>query len=86
MSKKSSNFAAESKMKITMLTVATSQGVYLNIPRTDWNLLTELARKFGWQTQTSEQLLDNFIAGRPKVEDMSEEDIMDEVRAVRYAK
>ena len=86
MSKKSIIFAAESKMKTTMLTVATSQGVYLNIPRTDWNLLTELARKFGWQTQTSEQLLDNFIAGRPKVEDMSEEDIMDEVRAVRYAK
>lgn len=86
MSKKSIIFAPESKMKTTMLTVATSQGVYLNIPRTDWNLLTELARKFGWQTQTSEQLLDNFIAGRPKVEDMSEEDIMDEVRAVRYAK
>ena len=38
------------------------------------------------QTQTNEQLLDNFIAGRPKVEDLSEEDIMDEVRAVRYAK
>ena len=86
MSKKSIIFAPESKMKTTMLTVATSQGVYLNIPRTDWNLLTELARKFGWQTQTSEQLLDNFIAGRPKVEDMTEEDIMDEVRAVRYAK
>jgi len=69
-----------------MSSVATSQGVYLTIPRTDWNLFAELARKFGWQTQTNEQLLDNFIAGRPKVEDMTEEDIMDEVRAVRYAK
>ena len=86
MSKKSIIFAPESKMKTTMLTVATSQGVYLNIPRTDWNLLTELARKFGWQTQTSEQLLDYFIAGRLKVEDMSEDDIMNQVRAVRYAK
>ena len=69
-----------------MLSVATSQGVYLNIPRTDWNLFTELARKFGWQPQTNEQLLDNFISRRPTVEDMTEEDIMDEVRAVRYAK
>jgi len=69
-----------------MLSVATSQGVYLNIPRADWNLLAELARKFGWKTQTNEQLLDNFIANRPVVEDMSEEDIVDEVRAIRYAK
>ena len=76
----------KNKMYTTMLTVATSQGVYLNIPRTDWNLLTELARKFGWKTQTNEQLLDNFIVCRPNVEDMTEEDIMDEVRAVRYAK
>lgn len=69
-----------------MLSGATSQGVYLSVPIADWNLFTELARKFGWQTQTNEQLLDNFIAGRPKVEDLSEEDIMDEVRAIRYAK
>lgn len=58
----------------------------MSIPRTDWNLLAELARKFGWKTQTNEQMLDSFIASRPEVDDISEEDIMNEVRAVRYAK
>lgn len=71
---------------MTMVGVAPTQGVYLNIPRADWGLLSELARKFGWQAQTNEQLLDSFIASRPSVEDMTEDDIMDEVRAVRYAK
>ena len=68
-----------------MLTTATTQGVYLKIPRTDWNLLQELINRFGWQSETREQLLEKFIQSRPKVTDLSEEDIMNEVRAVRYA-
>ena len=34
---------------------------------------------------TAEQLLEKFIQSRPNVKDLSEEDIMNEVRAVRYA-
>ena len=70
---------------LRMLTTATTQGVYLKIPRTDWNLLQELINRFGWQSETREQLLEKFIQSRPKVTDLSEEDIMNEVRAVRYA-
>ncbi len=62
------------------------QGVYVNVPNVDWSLFRELVRKFGWQVETREQLLDRFISTRPDNPAISEEEIMDEVRAVRYAK
>lgn len=65
---------------------ATMQGVYVNVPTVDWSLFRELIRKFGWQAETREQLLDRFISSRPADPGISEEDIMDEVRAVRYSK
>ena len=66
-------------------TTTMTQGVYLNIPRADWSLLQELVNRFGWQSQTREQMLDEFMQTRPNVADLTEEDIMNEVRAVRYA-
>ena len=62
------------------------QGVYVNVPTMDWSLFRELIRKFGWQAETREQLLDRFVGSRPANPSISEEEIMDEVRAVRYAK
>ena len=61
-----------------------SQVVYLNVPMSDWSLLEELIRKFGWQSETREQLLDRFIASRPQQPPLTEQEIMDEVSAVRY--
>ena len=69
-----------------MTNSATMQGVYVNVPNVDWSLFRELVRKFGWQVETREQLLDRFISTRPDNTAISEEEIMDEVRAVRYAK
>lgn len=69
-----------------MTNSATMQGVYVNVPNVDWSLFRELVRKFGWQVETREQLLDRFISTRPDNSAISEEEIMDEVRAVRYAK
>ena len=66
-----------------MLATAT-QGIYLNIPQADYSLLSELVRKFGWQAQTREQMLDEFCASRPRVTNISEDDIMNEISAVRY--
>ena len=62
------------------------KGVFVNVPAVDWSLFRELARKFGWQTETREQLLDRFASSRPSDPGISEEEIMDEVRAVRYTK
>ena len=64
----------------------TMQGVYVNVPTVDWSLFRELARKFGWQVETREQLLNRFISSRPSNPTISEDEIMDEVRSVRYIK
>ena len=80
-------FAVDKDKNDTIMTVpATTQGVYVNVPAVDWSLFRELIRKFGWQAETREQLLDRFVSSRPVSPDISEEEIMDEVRAVRYAK
>jgi len=69
-----------------MLNAANTQGIYLNVPMTDWVLLKELIRKFGWQAETREQLLDRFVKSRPNSPALTEEEIMEEVNAVRYKK
>lgn len=69
-----------------MTNSSTMQGVYVNVPAVDWSLFRELIRKFGWQAETREELLDRFIGSRPAEPELSEEEIMEEVKAVRYAK
>ena len=79
------NFAG-GKTIIAMLNATNTQGIYLNVPMADWMLLKELIRKFGWQAETREQLLNRFVKSRPKKPPLSEEEIMDEVNVVRYKK
>lgn len=67
-----------------MVNTAEVQGVYLNVPFSDWALLKELIRKFGWKAETREQLLERFVKSRPSNPSISEEEIMEEVKAVRY--
>lgn len=69
-----------------MTNSATIQGVFVNVPTVDWSLFRELIRKFGWQAETREQMLDRFISTRPTNPDISEDEIMEEVRSVRYGK
>ncbi len=73
-------------MKASTMYNTSMQGVYLNIPRADYRLLQDLVRKFGWQSETREEMLADFVRTRPMVNDLTEEDIMNEVKAVRYAK
>ena len=70
----------------TLASNTATQGVYINVPKNDWPLFRELIRKFGWKAKTREQLLDRFVSSRPSDADISEEDIMDEVKAIRYSK
>lgn len=67
-----------------MLNPTNTQGIYLNVPMTDWVLLKELIRKFGWQAETREQLLERFVKSRSNKDLLSDEEIMEEVNAVRY--
>ena len=63
---------------------AASQGVFLNVPASDWSLFKELVRKFGWQSETREQLIERFCSSRPQQPTLSDEEIQAEVNAVRY--
>jgi hypothetical protein len=65
---------------------ASIRGVFLNVPVSDWTLLKELIRKFGWQSETREQLIDRFCNSRPQQPTLTDEEIMEEVKAVRYGK
>lgn len=69
-----------------MTNSAAYKGVFLNVPMSDWSLFSELIKKFGWQAETKEKMLDRFINSRPSTPVISEEDIMNEVRAARYTK
>lgn len=80
------NYLSNQRKYRAMMNSTTLQGVYVNVPKADWSLFRELVRKFGWQTETREQLLNRFVESRPELPTLSEDDIMDEVRAVRYGK
>ena len=69
-----------------MLNPVNTQGIYINVPMTDWALLKELIRRFGWQAETREQLLERFVKSRSDKELLTDEEIMEEVNAVRYGK
>lgn len=69
-----------------MINSAAYKGVFLNVPMSDWSLFSELIKKFGWQAETKEKMLDRFISSRPSTPVISEEDIMNEVRVARYTK
>ena len=73
------NLMGRSAMKPTEM-----QSVFLSVPKADWKLLKELIRKFGWQVETQEQLLERFAKSRPVIPPVSEDEIIEEVKAVRY--
>ena len=68
-----------------MISNPTIQGAYINIPLSDWKFFKELVQKMGWEVQTREELLDPFIESRPEKSPLTDEEIMNEVRAVRYS-
>ena len=68
-----------------MISNPTIQGAYINIPLSDWKFFKELVQKMGWEVQTREELLDSFIESRPEESSLTDEEIMNEVRSVRYS-
>ncbi|MDR3184557.1 MAG: hypothetical protein LBT49_04030 [Prevotellaceae bacterium] len=65
---------------------ATSQNIYLNVPQSEIGFIMTLAQKMGWEVETKEDSLRKYIASRPKNVDLSEEEIIEEIRATRYSK
>ncbi|MGM9783655.1 MAG: hypothetical protein ACI3ZI_01110 [Candidatus Cryptobacteroides sp.] len=60
--------------------------VILTIPNGEVSFLSTLAEKMGWGFQTSENLVEKFIASCPTDVNISDEEIQAEVNSVRYGK
>ena len=65
---------------------AMCEEVYVKMPQADRVFFQLFADKMGWLVENKTDLLHKYIAARPQNVDLTEEDIMEEVRAVRYAK
>ena len=63
-----------------------NQGIFLSIPKSDIKFFKELAKKMGWDIDIREDFLKDYIASRPKRVNLSEEDILAELNAIRYEK
>ena len=63
-----------------------NQGICLSIPKSDIKFFKELAKKMGWDIDIREDFLKDYIASRPKRVNLSEEEILAELNAIRYEK
>ena len=63
-----------------------NQGVFLSIQKSDIKFFKELAKKMGWDIDIREDFLKDYIASRPKRVNLSEEEILAELNAIRYEK
>jgi len=64
---------------------ATRGEVYVKMPQSDMVFFQIFADKMGWLVENKTDLLNKFITSRPKNVDITDEEIMEEVRAIRYA-
>ena len=73
-------------MGVTLKRNMLSKEFYVKMPQSDMVFFQFFAKKMGWLIENKTDLLDKYIASRPQNIDLTDEDIMEEVRAVRYAK
>jgi len=55
-----------------------------NISQSDVNFFEEFVKRMGWVFKTKESVLKKFIETRPKNVDLTDEEIMEEIRSIRY--
>jgi hypothetical protein len=63
-----------------------SEKIFVDIPLSDLMFFKQLADKMGWKVKMRQNLWDEYINTCSKEVEMSDEDIMSEVRIVRYGK
>ena len=63
-----------------------NQGVFLSIPKSDIKFFKELAKKMGWDIDIREDFLKDYIKKKKKRVNLSEEEILAELNAIRYEK
>ena len=62
------------------------EDIYIRMPQADIRFFQHFAKKMGWEIEDKYDLLHQYIASRPQNVDITDEEIMEEVKAVRYGK
>ena len=65
-------------------TFVIKEKILVDIPQSDMMFFELFANKMGWHFNIKQNLWDKYINNSPKEIDLSDEQIMKEVRAVRY--
>ena len=60
--------------------------VFIDLPQADVKFLQLFASKMGWSVDKKQNLWDKYILNGSQNVDLSDEEIMEEVRIVRYGK
>ena len=58
----------------------------LTIPNADVKIMETLVARMGWKVRSKRKTIDEFISSCKKDVDMSDDDIQNEINAVRYSK
>ena len=64
----------------------TCEEVYVKMPQSDMMFFQLFAKKMGWLVSRKQDLWEEYIKNSPVNVPLTDEEIMDEVRTVRYAK
>ena len=60
--------------------------IFVDIPQSDRMFFQIFADKMGWMVNNRQRLWEDYMKSAPQNVNLSEEEIMEEVRAVRYGK
>lgn len=56
----------------------------VNIPTFEESFFRRLMKKMGWEVRTRESVLKEYIESRPSDCPLTDDDILNEIKAVRY--
>jgi hypothetical protein len=62
------------------------ENIFVRMPQSDTVFFQLFAEKMGLLIENKEDLLRKYIASRPKNVDLTDEDILEEVKSIRYNK
>ena len=83
------NMTTKTKVRDKLINLNNSmtlERISVDIPQSDMMLFQLFADKMGWLIKGKQNLWDEFIKNSPENIDLSDEEIMEEVSAVRYGK
>jgi len=71
---------------VTLERDITFENIYVKMPQSDMGFFQHFAEKMGWFVENRQTIWDKYMQNSPQNVDLTEEEIMEEVRAVRYGK